>query len=158
VLELYLVGQWLSRVFDRSPEMIIGKLATMQLPQDWIATRIMAHNIRVGNKVSVVKNLLYQAQHRPIAFKNLLQLLVMASDSRDVLRGIGLERQDLSGLVFHGIDFADMSLRGSDLSRTRFESCSLRGAILADATLRGTSFDLAEADSLGGADFGSLAS
>lgn len=158
VLELYLVGQWLSRVFDRSPEMIVAKLATMQLPQDWIATRIMAHNIRIRNRVGVVKDLLYQAQHRPVAFKNLLQLLVMASDSPDVLRGIGLERQDLSGLVFHGIDFADMSLRGSDLSRTRFESCSLRGAILADATLRGTTFDLQKADDLSGADFGSLAS
>src|SRR5262249_1543358 len=78
VIELYLLGRWLIGLLDRDPDVFATKLATMQLPRDWITTRIIAEHVGSADKVNTLFDLAQQAQHRPLAFKNLVQLIGVA--------------------------------------------------------------------------------
>ena len=69
---------------------------------------------------------------RPIARRNLIQLIVLSHD-RDVpfgRSGVSLEGVGLEGLVFESLNLDDVSFRSCDLTNTVFENCSLQGAFL----------------------------
>jgi hypothetical protein len=155
-IELYFLGRWLTRVFDRNPEVFATKVAAMQFPRDWLPTRMIANHVRNNSSANFIVDLAHQAQNRPVAFKNLVQIAAMAATTRDVLKSGPFERHDLSGIVFDGLDLDGVSFRSCDLTNTVFQNCSLRSANFTDVVLRATRFKLGQLEALRGAEFGAL--
>ena len=92
------------------------------------------------------------------AFANLLQILLMASPARDILKssGINLEGHDLKHVVFEDKDLTGLSFRGCDLTSTEFSKCDMKQACLEAAILSGTRFDKGTESLFPGARFGGL--
>ena len=79
---------------------------------------------------------------RPIARRNLIQLIVMSHD-RDVPFGrsrVSLEGVGLEGLVFESLNLDNVSFRSCDLTNTAFMNCSLQRAFFEGAVLKKTRF------------------
>jgi hypothetical protein len=155
ILEYFLLGQYLSRLLDRDAEVFLRRLAVRQIRADWITLKVVAEHVRASGKLPDLLDLTHQASC-PTAFKNVVQTAALGADAPGVLRQIGFERRDLSGMLFRGLDFSGVSFRGSDLTDTQFDHCTLTDANFEEAILKNTGF-LLDDDALRGAKFGDLA-
>lgn len=140
ILEQYLLGRHLVRLLEQSPEVFLREVAQRELASDSLVLRLVADNFKSRGASYSFKSLVYQAMDRRAAFKNVLQLAALAAAEPSALRDVALERQDLSGLRFEGLDFSRMSLRGSNLSDTEFRRCNLMGVDFDEAILKNTGF------------------
>ena len=157
ILEHYLLGQSLISLYDANRESFLRRLDVRVIPADWITLRVTAHHIKEQQTAGGLIPLVYEAAHRPRAFKNVVQLVALATDDPKALREIPLERQDLSGIVLENLDLSQVSLRGVDLTDARFRACQLQGVNLEDAILKGTIFASLQEDALRGGVVGDLA-
>jgi hypothetical protein len=92
------------------------------------------------------------------AFVNLLQLLLLSTPLRDVIRGnkIELEGRDLRYVQFRDKDLQGVSFRNCDLSNATFKTCDLQNAMFECTVLSGTKFEQLSEEALRGARFGKL--
>jgi hypothetical protein len=92
------------------------------------------------------------------AFANLLQLLLLATPARDVIKAnrIVLEGRDLGYVEFKGKDLREISFRNCDLSSATFNACDLHNTSFEGANLSGTRFEHLSDGALTGARFGRL--
>lgn len=156
LVEQYLLGQALLRALDQSLETFLRLLNIRQLPWDWLALRILAEGVKTRERHADLINAATDHVSRPVMFKNLVQVLLLADIRPDDLRMLPLEQRDLAGVVFPSVDLSGASLRGCNLTDARFDRCVLRGTLFAGAILSGTAFEHPVPDSFTGADFGDL--
>jgi hypothetical protein len=156
VLEQFLLGRWLAQVFFRNPPDVLPRLALRQLNPDSISAKVFADEVRAKKGESRLLDLLPSATDRPAAFKNVLQVAMLAGAPISDLPAGLLENRDLSAMSFVRSDLSEASLRNSDLSDTTFSGSLMRGVALEGATLRNTRFVEIGEDGMKDADFGSL--
>ena len=155
ILERYLLGKYLGRRLEGNPAAFVRTLSMREIPAEWATLKVIAEHVREKGKLQELMDLTYQAGPG-IAFKNLLQIAALASDDPAAFKDLPLERRDLSGLSFNGLDFHGVSFRACDLTDVEFGGCNLREAVFEDAIIKNTAFLLRGKDDLNGAGFGAM--
>jgi len=141
VLEHYLLALGLIRLFDaNASDALIRRVSIRAIPPDWVTLKVTAQHIRKSGRIRAMLPLIAQAGDRPLAFKNLTQVALYASDGPIIGQEIPFEHRDLSGIVFAGLDLTGVSFRGCDLTDAEFHNSVLRDVSLEDAILRNTGF------------------
>ena len=156
ILEQYLIGQWLWRLYRQGPDALLRGLSARPIPRDWIVLGVLAHFIRTSGAARDNLPMVLQSSTSDVGFRNALQLAALTLDDPTPLAAVPLERRDLSGLNFKGLDLSNKSFRGSDLSEVSFDACVLRGCNFEDAVLRSTEFRNLHSDGLRNAEVGLL--
>jgi hypothetical protein len=151
----FLVGRRAGDYFRSNPSRFVQLLGWRPLPPDSLTLRVLKAQIESSGADDEVHEHLLGAAANPIAFRNLLQLVLSLARPERLLRQAPLERQDLSGIRFVNVDLDRVSLRGSNLESASFIGCKMAGCILAEATLHDTLFERSQ-EGLIGAEFGSL--
>ena len=156
IFEHFILGLRLVRLFDQyQNSRFIRDLTTWQIPTHWVTFRVVSEHIQKQGKFDHLIAQIHQAAH-PVAFKNAVQLACLALDDRKSLRLINFEKRDLSGVVFDKVDLEGLSFRECDLSNAEFIDCNLNRVNLTDATIKNTTFDLSNGESLLSAEVGDL--
>lgn len=152
----YLLGVRASKYFGSNPRRFQQLLGFRPLSKDSATVRVLVEAITAD---SAFNDLLRQAQSAagdPIAFRNVLQVILSTPEASWIVSKLALERQDLSGLVMNGLDLKSVSFRGANLEATQFVECKLGSATFAEAVLNSTRFE--ECSGIATADFGDMSS
>ena len=153
----YLLGMLARDYFSSNPKQFLQLLNAEPFSPDSATLHVIREHIIDSNALEELYLVAMDAVPDPIAFRNVLQLLLSVPSEPEtewILRRLPLERRDLSALRFSGMDLNNVSFRSSNLEAATFDGCSLSSAVLADAALKGTSFK--ECEGVGTADFGDL--
>ena len=140
ILEHYLLGRWLLRLFKAQPDLCINNLAIWHFPYDWITLRVIAEQVNREGKFQELLALVYRAQGNEIAYKNTVQLAAFAAPKPESLKAITFKRHDLSSIVFNGFDLNGISFRDCNLSNVEFRDCNLNKIDLTGAIINNTGF------------------
>ncbi len=155
----YLTGRYLLKRIEEDPEWAARILGTRNDFADSLIARYMASQLaeRKGALQCIITTLKTKGLPGMI-FTNLLQLLLLSTPARDVVRSnaISLEGKQLKSIVFKDKDLDEVSFRNCDLSNATFEDCSLKDAFFEGAILLDTRFNNMKTDALKGAKFGNL--
>jgi len=155
----YLAGCFLSKRITAYPARVGEKLGARIDLADSLIARCIASNIpRQEGGLQALVNTLKTGGLSGRAFANLLQLLLLTTPARDIIKsdGIVVEGQDLRCVKFVRRDLQGVSLRNCDLTNTIFRNCDLRDARFEGAYLTGTRFEKISREKLEGARFGNL--
>ena len=135
VAELLAARRFLRELKSGEPR-FAARVSIRPWPADSVLFRILA-----GSGTSSALIDMYSRESlRPIARRNLIQLIVRSHD-RNVpfaRNGVSLEGAGLEGLVFESLNLDNVSFRSCDLTNTVFEDCSLQGAWFEGAVLKKT--------------------
>ena len=155
ILGHYLMGKALTRRFPDASSFIAG-LDLQWFSPDWVTGQVLTRHVIDTRSVEDLRSRAMQSSNRPLAFRNITQLLSnVMTDSAQKL-ALDLSNKDLKGLRFKGIDLSEESLIGSDLTDVIFQNCNLQKTRFDDAILSKTVFSSEDPNFLGGADFGQL--
>lgn len=155
----YLAGCYLVRHITRDPAWVARVLGERVDFADSLIARYMANRLAgEDGAIQAILNALRAEALPGRSFANLLQLLLLASPSRNLIKAnrIDLESKDLRYLKFTNLDLSGLSFRNSDLSNVLFKSCNMQNAFLEGAHFSGTSFEDLPDGALQGARFGNL--
>ncbi len=155
ILEQYLLGQWLWRLYRQGADAFMRGLSVRPIPADWVVLAVLAHFIRTGTAKDLIPFVL-QASTSDSVFRNVLQLALLLNNDGASLAVDQFDRRDLSGVAFRRADLRGKSFRGCVLTEVVFDQCNLQGCTFEDAVFRSTEFVNMDADSLRDADIGSL--
>ncbi len=151
----YLIGKRAAQHLRTNPVRFSTLLSWQRLPPDSVALRVLRTLVAQFNASEDLQITLSNASASPIAFVNILQVILGMPNASDMLREVSLERQDLSGITFSNLRLDGVSLRGANLEATHFDRCDLSGCDLAEANLHMTRFTGC-GESLSRANFGTL--
>lgn len=155
ILGHYLIGKALTRRFPDASSFIAG-LDLRWFSPDWVTGQVLTRHIVDSRSFEELRGRAMQASNRPLAFRNITQLLSNAVTGSSQKLALDLSNKDLTGLRFQGIDLNGESLIGSDLTDVAFYNCNLQKVRFEDAILNRTVFSSGNAQFLKGADFGQL--
>jgi len=155
----YLAARYLLKRLPKDPTWVAQRLKRQTDFADTLLARYMANQL--NRDQAIIKNLISTLRSGALhgrAFANLLQLILLSSPNRDVIKAnnINLEGMDLSHVQFMYKDLKGTSLRNCDLSNTIFKACDLRDCLFEGAQLLGTRFEQISEKELIGARFGDL--
>lgn len=157
ILEQYLLGTRLYRIYSRNMEGFIHELSVRAIPTEWITLKTVAEKLRLEGSVSKLLNRLQRPSISGNAFRNALQICAFAIDEPSTLKGILLEGKDISGVKFKELDLCGFSFRGCNLTDVEFDQCLLRDAKFEGAIIKNTAFLLRKKEEdLKGARFGDM--
>jgi hypothetical protein len=159
LLAEHLAGWHLLGEVASSPESVARSLGTrIDLARSLIGRCVARLLPSQPEGMQAVMNALKVGALTGRAFANLLQILLMASPARGILKssGINLEGRDLKHVVFEDKDLTGLSFRSCDLTSTEFSKCEMKQACLEGAILSGTRFGRGTESLLSGARFGGL--
>ena len=156
ILEHYLIGQWLWRLYRQGAAALLRGLAAKPIPPDWIVLNVLAYFIRTGDAPHDRVATAIQSSLNDVAFRNVLNLATLAMDNPTSWASVSLERRDLTGVTFRGFDLTGRSFRGADLTEATFDGCNLKACSFEESVLRSTHFRNLHRDALRGAEFGNL--
>ena len=155
----YLAGHYLAKQIKTYPARVGKKLGTRVDLADSLIARSIASNIaqQEGGLQALIK-VLKTGLLSGRAFANLLQLLLLATPARDIIKSskISVEGQDLRCVKFVRRDLQGVSFRNCDLTNATFRDCDLRDTQFEGACLSGTRFERISKEELEGARFGNL--
>jgi len=157
-------------------EYLAGRLLLKRIGKDpgWVARNFgeridIADSLIMRYVASRFGGLSQEAKDRVIAairsdalpgnsFANLLQLLLLSSPARDVVKanGVALDGRNVKNVQFRAKDLSAVSFRNCDLSNVVFNACDLQGTQFEGAQLAGTRFEQLADDALKDARFGNL--
>lgn len=158
ILEQYLLGRGIVRLLNAEQHDILARrLAVRPIPPDWVTLKVAAAEVRAAGQARRLLPLLLQASDRPVAFRNILQLLIYAADEKELLQSVSLEHRDLTGVHFVGLNLGSVSFRGSNLTDVEFVNCELGRASFEECILRNTAFLQMRDGSMAGVQLGDLA-
>ncbi len=155
ILEQYLLGQWLWRLYRQGADSLLRGLSVRPIPPDWIVLTVLAHFIRSNRGDTSLVPIVLQSSPSDAAFRNALQLAALVRDDAG-LPDVSLARRDLSGVILHGLDLTGRSFRGAVLTEVVFDDCVLRGCNFEEAVFRSTEFRNLGTDALRSAELGPL--
>jgi hypothetical protein len=155
ILEQYLLGQWLWRLYRQGADSLLRGLSVRPIPPDWIVLSVLAHFIRSNRADTSLVPIVLQSSPSDAAFRNALQLAALVRDGAS-LPDVSLARRDLTGVILHGLDLTGRSFRGAVLTEVVFDDCTLRGCNFEEAVLRSTEFRNLGTDALRNAELGPL--
>ena len=155
ILEQYLLGQWLWRLYRQGADSLVRGLSVRPIPPDWIVLSVLAYFIRSNRADTSILPVVLQSSPSDAAFKNALQLAALVREDAG-LPDVSLDRRDLSGVILHGLELSGRSFRGAVLTEVIFDNCTLRGCNFEDSVFRSTEFRNIAPDSLRGTELGPL--
>lgn len=155
LVEQYLLAEYLVGLVSR-PEVLIRRLASREIPSDWITLRVMSDEVRQRGLASSAPQALFSAGRHEAAFRALLQVAALVVPHPRALRDVPFERRDLTGIRFESLDLTGCSFRAANLTDCVFSKCVLNDVDFEEAILSNTAFDDLSAGSLRGARFGDL--
>jgi uncharacterized protein YjbI with pentapeptide repeats len=150
----YLLGVRATTYFSSHPQRFLHLMGFRPMSQDSATLHVLKEKILEDGSFEDLNRVAMNATGDTIAFKNILRVVLSISEAGWIVRGLNLERQDLSGLLFQDLDLSEVSMRGANLEATIFQGCNMERAVLAEAVLKNTSFD--ECINLGEAELGDL--
>jgi Pentapeptide repeats (8 copies) len=150
----YLLGTLAKDYFASNPRRFLQLLGVVPFSPSSVTVHVIREHVQAINGLDDLYRIAQDAVPDRVAFRNVLQILLTLPDAEWVIRRLPLERRDLSGLSFDGMDMTGTSLRSANLESTTFQDCTLTSAILADAVIKGTEF--VGCTGLERADFGDL--
>jgi hypothetical protein len=158
VIAEYLAGVCLSRRIDKDPTEVARRIGDRtDLADSMIGRCIVAQLADRPTGIGRLKEVLSRMGSLPgRQFGNLLQILLLATPDRSIVKDLSLEGNDLSYVRFEGRDLSRTSFRNCDLTGTVFRECDLQEAKFEGAILNGTRFEKLSQDALRGARFGDL--
>ena len=136
-------------------------LGQQALPSDSMLLKVIAWNFTEKRNELVKAIQAWSSSVTPgIVHRNIVQLLALMEDGRDLLikTGLSLEGADLSGIQFGSMDLHGVRFVGSDMSFTDLSKCDLRDARFESARLRDTFLPSRSSQLLRGANFDSMKS
>ena len=121
----------------------------------WPADSVLFKVLCANDLSPTLERLYRDGSLRPVARRNLVQLIVRTHGSTRPFResGVVLEAVGLDGVVFDSLDLDGVSFRSCDLTNAVFRNCSMEGAFFEGAVLKHTKFS-GSAGRLAGASFG----
>ncbi len=159
LLAEYLVGRYLLKRLVKDPARSAQELGSRVDFADSLVGRYIASQLpKQPNGIESIVKSLKQDALPGRSFTVLLQLLLMAIPSRDIINYYGLffEGRDLGEVQFVDRDLTGLSFRNCNLSNTVFENCNLQNALFEGAFLSGTKFAKLTEESLEEAQFGNI--
>ena len=150
----YLLGILAADYFSSNPRKVVRLLGAVPFSPDSVTVHVIREHVQAINGLDDLYRIALDATPTPVAFRNVLQILLSLPGTEWIVRRLSLERADLSGLRFEGMDLSGLSFRSANLESCTFQNCTLRSAVLADAILKQTEFT--SCTGLGTADFGDL--
>lgn len=157
-IQEYLVGEQASQYFGSHPGPLLDLLNWSEFPADSIALRILTEHVETHGGNHELPFLLTRARSvdQTTAFRNLLGVVLQLRDAGSLLGAAPLDKQDLSGLTFRGLDLAGVRMCDAILDSVTFEDCDLTGLDLTGATLLDTRFTKKSATTIHAATYGDL--
>jgi len=155
----YLVGRyWLRRLTSDVGRIASELSARVDFADSLIGRYIASQLPKQPGGIEAITQALRNEALPGKAFTALLQLLLMATPARDVLRSyrISVEGRDLSLVRFVERDLSGFSFRNCNLSGTVLQDCNLQNARFEGARIAGTRFGHLAEESLERAQFGNL--
>ena len=151
VAELLAARRFLKELRAGDPR-FAARVSIRPWPTDSVFFRVLAGSGMSGALIDIYS----QESLRPIAQRNLIQLIVLSHDRRVPFgeSGVSLEGVGLEGVVFQGLNLENVSFRSCDLTNTVFRDCSLQSALFEGAVLKKTKFVGDTGTRLGRAGFG----
>ena len=151
VAELLAARRFLKELRSGDPR-FVARVSIRPWPADSVFFRILASS----EMSSMLTNTYSRESLRPIARRNLIQLILLSHDlSVPFARtGVSLEGVGLEGLVFESLNLDDVSFRSSDLTNSTFRDCSLTAALFEGAILKNTRLMGSTGQQLARASFG----
>ena len=130
-----------------------ARVSLRQWPADSVFFRVLA----VSDVLPALKKIYREESLRPVARRNLSQLIVRSHDRATPFRdsGVLFEGVGLEGVIFESLDLDNVSFRSCDLTNTVFRGCSLQNALFEGAVLKNTGFAGGTESQLTGCSFGS---
>jgi hypothetical protein len=150
----YLLGILATDYFSSNHGKVVRLLGAVPFSPDSVTVHVIREHVQAINGLDDLYQIALEARPNPVAFRNVLQIVLSLPGTEWIVRRLSLERGDLSGLRFDGMDLSGLSLRSVNLEACAFQNCTLRSAVLADAIIKRTEFTACTG--LATVDFGDL--
>jgi hypothetical protein len=137
----YLLGVRASAYLSRNPKRFLRLMSAKSLAQESATARVIHEQLGREGTPDDLYRVALDATGDPIAFRNVLQLILALPDTEWMLRRLPLERQDLSGLRFAGMNLTNVSFRGANLEAVVFRDCDIQHTVFAEAIFKTTEFN-----------------
>ena len=118
----YLLGILATDYFSSNPRKVVRLLGAVPFSPDSVTVHVIREHVQAINGLDDLYRIALDATPTPVAFRNVLQILLSLPGTEWIVRRLSLERGDLSGLHFDGMDLSGLSFRGANLSRARFRT------------------------------------
>lgn len=155
----YLAGRYLLKRIVENPDWVAKSLGARIDFSDSLIARYMASRLAgLNGGIQAVVNALKAGRLMGRNFANLLQLFLLSTPARDVIKAnvIELDGKNLRYVQFRDKDLKEVSFRNCDLSNASFKACDLQKALFEGAILSGTKFEQLSEEALREARFGNL--
>ena len=161
VLEHHLLGRALYvKIENETTDRLVRALSVRPIQPDSITIRTVADRLKRNGTLPSLMDIPAKQGLPDVAWQNLVQIAICASDDRKLLRPLDkardIEGRDLSNMVIENLDLEDVSFRNCNLSGVVFRDCDLRRAKFEGAIINDTEFGLEDEDDLTGATFGDM--
>ena len=164
ILGEFLAGSFYAKQMQTSAETLdwgSRYLGQQALLSDSMLLKVIAWNFqKKRNELVKAINAWASSTTPGVVHRNVVQLLALMKDSRELLdrTGLSLGGADLSGVQFGHMDLHEVRFVGSDMSFADLSKCDLRNARFESARLRDTFLPSQSSQLLRGATFDSMKS